>query len=87
MTAKSNLFMFRSEKSAALHGFAMESAGVSLPQKKGDPIVFNADEYLNRKTNAEALQAINQNPLAVTTHPFDTRRGEQVGVPPAQASK
>ncbi|MHA3021049.1 aa3-type cytochrome oxidase subunit II [Mycobacterium sp. BMJ-28] len=39
------------------------------------------------KTNAEALQAINQNPLAVTTHPFDTRRGEQVGVPPAQASK
>jgi hypothetical protein len=35
MTAKSNLFMFRSEKSAALHGFAMESAGVSLPQKFG----------------------------------------------------
>ena len=28
------------------------------------------------KTNAEALQAINQPPLAVTTHPFDTRRGE-----------
>jgi cytochrome c oxidase subunit 2 len=38
------------------------------------------------KTNAEALQAINQPPTAVTTHPFDTRRGEQVGVPP-QASK
>jgi hypothetical protein len=35
MTAKSNLFMFRSEKSAALHGFAMESAGASLPQKFG----------------------------------------------------
>ena len=30
------------------------------------------------KTNAEALQAINQSPVAVTTHPFDTRRGEQV---------
>ena len=29
------------------------------------------------KTNAEALQAIDQNPLAVTTQPFDTRRGEQ----------
>jgi cytochrome c oxidase subunit 2 len=28
------------------------------------------------KTNAEALQAINQPPTAVTTHPFDTRRGE-----------
>ncbi|MCV7353974.1 aa3-type cytochrome oxidase subunit II [Mycolicibacterium fluoranthenivorans] len=39
------------------------------------------------KTNAEALQAINQDPLAITTHPFDTRRGEQVGVPAAQASK
>lgn len=35
MTASSNLFMFRSEKSAALHGFAMESAGGPLPQKFG----------------------------------------------------
>jgi cytochrome c oxidase subunit 2 len=31
------------------------------------------------KTNAEALQAIVQPPLAVTTHPFDTRRGELAG--------
>jgi cytochrome c oxidase subunit II len=38
------------------------------------------------KTNAEALQAINQPPTAVTTHPFDTRRGEQAGAAP-QASK
>jgi len=30
------------------------------------------------KTNAEALQAINQPPLAVSTKPFDTRRGERV---------
>ena len=28
------------------------------------------------KTNAQALQGIAQSPLAVTTHPFDTRRGE-----------
>ena len=28
------------------------------------------------KTNAEALQAIAQSPIAVTTHPFETRRGE-----------
>ncbi len=28
------------------------------------------------KTNAEALQAIAQSPVAVSTHPFDTRRGE-----------
>lgn len=32
-------------------------------------------------TNAEALKAINQAPLATSTQPFDTRRGEQVGVP------
>ena len=42
------------------------------------------------KTNAQALQAINQSPMATTTHPFDTRRGEQVAPVPqltAQASK
>jgi cytochrome c oxidase subunit 2 len=37
------------------------------------------------KTNAEALAAIDQPPTAITTHPFDTRRGEQAGAP--QASK
>lgn len=38
------------------------------------------------KTNAEALAAINQPPTAVTTKPFDTRRGQ--GAPGApQASK
>jgi cytochrome c oxidase subunit 2 len=35
------------------------------------------------KTNAEALMAIDQPATAITTHPFDTRRGEQS----AQASK
>ena len=38
--------------------FADEIVGVSLPQKKGDPIHFNTDEYLNRKTNAEALAGL-----------------------------
>ena len=38
--------------------FVDEIVGVTLPQKKGDPIVFNADEYLNRKTNAEALAGL-----------------------------
>jgi acetyl-CoA C-acetyltransferase len=38
--------------------FADEIVGVSLPQKKGDPIVFDTDEYLNRKTNAEALAGL-----------------------------
>ncbi len=35
--------------------FSDEIVPVSLPQKKGDPIVFDQDEYLNRKTNADAL--------------------------------
>ncbi|SEA46212.1 acetyl-CoA C-acetyltransferase [Acidovorax soli] len=38
--------------------FADEIVGVSLAQKKGDPIIFNADEYLNRKTNAEVLAGL-----------------------------
>ncbi len=29
-----------------------------IPQKKGDPLVFAADEYLNRKTNADALAGL-----------------------------
>ncbi|SON62063.1 Cytochrome c oxidase subunit 2 [Mycobacterium simulans] len=33
-------------------------------------------QRIDGKNNAEALLAINQAPLAVTTHPFDTRRGE-----------
>jgi len=36
-------------------------------------------QRINGKTNAQALQAINQSPVATTTHPFDTRRGELVG--------
>lgn len=38
--------------------FVDEIVGVSLAQKKGDPILFNADEYLNRKTSAEALAGL-----------------------------
>ncbi|GKS98347.1 acetyl-CoA C-acetyltransferase [Acidovorax sp. SUPP3434] len=38
--------------------FADEIVAVSLAQKKGDPVLFNADEYLNRKTNAEALSGL-----------------------------
>jgi cytochrome c oxidase subunit 2 len=38
------------------------------------------------KTNAEALQAINQPPQAITTKPFDTRRGEQVIPKPEMAA-
>ena len=38
--------------------FVDEIVGVSLAQNKGDPILFNTDEYLNRKTNAEALAGL-----------------------------
>ena len=38
--------------------FADEIVPVSLPQKKGDPILFNVDEYLNRKTNADVLAGL-----------------------------
>ena len=35
--------------------FKDEIVAVMLPQRKGDPVAFEADEYINRKTNAEAL--------------------------------
>ncbi|MGJ7500247.1 acetyl-CoA C-acetyltransferase [Variovorax sp. ZT5P49] len=38
--------------------FKDEIVGVSIPQKKGDPIVFNQDEFINRKTNAEGLAGL-----------------------------
>ena len=38
--------------------FKDEIVPVSIAQKKGDPIVFDADEYINRKTNAEALAGL-----------------------------
>jgi acetyl-CoA C-acetyltransferase len=38
--------------------FVDEIVGVSIPQRKGDALVFNADEFLNRKTNAEALAGL-----------------------------
>jgi acetyl-CoA C-acetyltransferase len=38
--------------------FKDEIVGVSMPQKKGDPIVFAADEFINRKSSAEGLAAL-----------------------------
>ena len=38
--------------------FKDEIVGVSIPQKKGDPIVFASDEYINKKTSAEALAGL-----------------------------
>ena len=38
--------------------FEGEIVGVSIPQKKGDPVVFAADEFINKKTNAEVLAGL-----------------------------
>src|ERR1700712_601535 len=38
--------------------FKDEIVAVPIPQKKGDPILFDADEFINKKTNAEALAGL-----------------------------
>jgi len=38
--------------------FKDEIVPVTIPQKKGDPLVFDTDEFINRKTNAEALAGL-----------------------------
>lgn len=38
--------------------FKDEIVPFSIAQKKGDPIVFSEDEYINKKTSAEALAAL-----------------------------
>jgi acetyl-CoA C-acetyltransferase len=38
--------------------FKDEIVPVVLPQKKGDPIVFDSDEFINRKSSAEALAGL-----------------------------
>ena len=38
--------------------FKDEIVAVPIPQKKGDPVQFDADEFINKKTNAEALAGL-----------------------------
>lgn len=38
--------------------FKDEIVPVTIPQKKGDPLIFDTDEFVNRKTNAEALAGL-----------------------------
>lgn len=38
--------------------FKDEIVPVLIPQRKGDPVVFDADEYLNRKSTAETLAGL-----------------------------
>jgi acetyl-CoA C-acetyltransferase len=38
--------------------FVDEIMAVSLAQKKGDPVIFNSDEFINKKTTAEVLAGL-----------------------------
>jgi acetyl-CoA C-acetyltransferase len=38
--------------------FKDEIVGIGIPQRKGDPVIFDTDEFLNRKTNLEALSSL-----------------------------
>ena len=38
--------------------FKDEITAVSIAQKKGDPILFNSDEFINKKTSADALAGL-----------------------------
>ncbi|MCL4746176.1 MAG: acetyl-CoA C-acetyltransferase [Burkholderiaceae bacterium] len=59
--AQDALALASQQKAAAAQDagrFKDEIVPFTIPQRKGDPIVFAADEYVNRKTNAEALAGL-----------------------------
>ena len=46
------------EKAMAEGKFKDEIVPVVIPQRKGDPVVFDTDEYINRKTSLDALSGL-----------------------------
>ena len=79
----SEIFLPDGQTSGAFVGRCTEMCGtyhsmMNFELRVVAPNDFKAylDQRNAGKTNAEALQAINQPPLAVTTKPFDSRRGE-----------
>lgn len=71
------------DKTGAFVGHCAEMCGTYHSMMNFEVRVVSANDFkaylhqrMEGKTNAQALQAINQPPMAVTTHPFDTRRGE-----------
>ncbi|WP_048440860.1 acetyl-CoA C-acetyltransferase [Caenimonas sp. SL110] len=59
--AQDQLALGSQQKAAAAQDagrFKDEIVDVSIPQRKGDPVIFNTDEYINKKTNAEALAGL-----------------------------
>jgi len=73
-------------KTGAFVGHCAEMCGTYHSMMNFEVRVVSANDFkaylqqrVDGKTNAQALQAINQSPVAVSTHPFDTRRGELTG--------
>lgn len=71
------------EKTGAFVGHCAEMCGTYHSMMQFEVRVVSPNDFkaylhqrMDGKTNAQALQAINQSPVAVSTHPFDTRRGE-----------
>ncbi|MBQ0931442.1 acetyl-CoA C-acetyltransferase [Ideonella sp. 4Y16] len=59
--AQDELALASQRKAAAAQDagkFKDEIVGISIPQRKGDPVVFDADEFLNRKTSLEGLAGL-----------------------------
>jgi len=59
--AQDQLALGSQQKAAAAQAagkFKDEIVAVTIPQKKGDPIVFDQDEFINKKTSAEALAGL-----------------------------
>ena len=74
------------DKTGAFVGRCAEMCGTYHSMMNFEVRVVSAEDFktylqarISGKSNAAALQAINQSPIATTTHPFDTRRGELVG--------
>jgi cytochrome c oxidase subunit II len=72
------------QKTGAFVGHCAEMCGTYHSMMNFEVRVVSANDFkaylqqrIDGKTNAQALQAIAQSPVAVTTHPFDTRRGEK----------
>jgi cytochrome c oxidase subunit 2 len=73
-------------KTGAFVGHCAEMCGTYHSMMNFEVRVVSANDFkaylqqrIDGKTNAQALQAINQSPVATSTHPFDARRGELVG--------
>ena len=59
--AQDKLALGSQQKAAAAQEagkFKDEIVAVTIPQKKGDPVVFASDEFINKKTSAEALAGL-----------------------------